>query len=70
MKTETEKTEVYLKYELSKMMVKEIERFDNLRKDDEYEDMNMQSLIFLQRLLTERMSRLNLGNYKKTSEDT
>ena len=63
----SEKIEITLQYGLSKKIANQLQRFDNIRKDKGWESTNMQSLIFIQEMIAEHMSRLSLGDYERSS---
>jgi|SaaInlV_120m_DNA_3_1039746.scaffolds.fasta_scaffold23610_2 hypothetical protein len=63
-----ETIEVELNYNLSKRMVKELQRFDHLRKDDD--NLNYESLVRIQTMLTEHMKKYQFGDYKNETTYT
>jgi hypothetical protein len=59
----TEKTQLLLQYDISKRIAYDLQRFDNLRKDEEYQDLSVQSLDRIVVMLAKHRENLLTGKY-------
>ena len=59
----TEKTQLLLRHDLSKRIAYDLQRFDNLRKDEGYEDLSVQSLDRMTVMLAKLRENFLTGKY-------